>query len=81
MSQSAHEPRPAAVFRKEHDIFSSICAGHATLAAIEDATGYPKTTIIRVAALLVDDDIVTASRVDGELRLVMTWRGPRPGFD
>ena len=81
MSQSAREPRPAAVFRKGHDIFSSICAGYATFDAIEDVTGYPRTTIIRVAALLVDDNVVTASRVDGELRLAMTRRGSRPGFD
>ena len=81
MSQSAHEPRPAAILRKGHDICNSICAGHATLAAIEDATGYPKTTIIRVAALIVEDNIVTVSLVDGELRFAMTCRGPRPGFD
>jgi DNA-binding IclR family transcriptional regulator len=81
MRNSADEPRPAAVFRKGHDIFNSICLGHSTLAAIEDATGYPRTTIIRIAALLVEDNIVTASRIDGELRLTMTWRGPSQGFD
>lgn len=76
MAMPSHAPRPIAVFLKGHEIFGSIAAGRSTIAEIADATGFPATTILRVAALLVEDRIVTAHVADDDLRLTMTYRGP-----
>jgi hypothetical protein len=77
MAMPPHAPRPIAVFLKGHEIFGSIAAGRSTIAEIADATGFPPTTILRVTALLVEDEIVTAHIVEGDLRLAMTYRGPQ----
>jgi DNA-binding IclR family transcriptional regulator len=76
MTTIPHEPRPIAVFLKGHEIFGAIAAGRSTIAEIADATGFPPTTVLRVAALLVDDRIITAHIVGDSLRLTMTYRGP-----
>jgi len=74
-----HEPQPIAITLKSEAIFGSIAAGRSTIAAIADATGFPATTILRVAALLVEDQSVTAHVAGGDLCLAITGRGPLAG--
>lgn len=76
MAVTPHEPRPIAVFLKVHEISGSIAAGRSTIAEIADTTGFPPSTILRIAALLVEDEIVIADTRQGDLHLTMTYRGP-----
>src|SRR3546814_11069053 len=76
MTMSPHEPRPVGVFLKGLEIFRSITAGHATIAEISDATGFSASTILRIAALLVADNIVAPHVVGRDLHLTLTYRGP-----
>lgn len=57
-------PRASGIAAKKSDILDAVRRGHDTIAAIGRATGYPATTVIRVAALMVDEQVITAKRID-----------------
>jgi DNA-binding IclR family transcriptional regulator len=68
------DQKPTAVFLKGLEIYRAICAGNSTVEAVVHATGLPATTILRVSALLVDDERIEAHVANGQLRLTMRFR-------
>lgn len=55
-------------------ILNSIAAGVELISHLSQATALPATTIIRTAAILIDDQIIEATAVGDDVRLSMVPR-------
>lgn len=59
MDQNGAATLPGSVAQKADAVFGAILGGHRDVAAIAGATALPRTTVIRVAALLRDRGAIT----------------------
>jgi DNA-binding IclR family transcriptional regulator len=67
-------PRTADYLLRSTAVLRAVQAGCKMVAELEHATALPQTTVIRVAAVLVDDNILTARWVRGDVELSMALR-------
>lgn len=67
-------PRSADYLFRSSAILRSVQAGCRTVADLNRATCFPPSTIIRVAAQLVADDVLKARWVRGSVELTMAPR-------
>ncbi|QCB55835.1 hypothetical protein E5675_16280 [Sphingopyxis sp. PAMC25046] len=72
-------PRTADYLFRSTAVLRSVEAGCRTIADLEHATALPQTTIVRIAAKLVEDNILTARWVRGDVELSMAARAELRG--
>ena len=62
-------------------IMNSLAAGVDLISELPNATALPITTIIRTAAILVDDEVIVATPEGEDVRLSMRIRMTPPHFE
>lgn len=67
-------PRSADYLFRSTAILRGVQAGCRTVTELEEATALPQTTIIRVAAQLVADDVLKVRWVHNDIELTMAVR-------
>lgn len=68
------KPRSTDYVLRSSSILRSVQAGSNRLSDLETATAMPQTTIVRVAAQLVEDNVLRARWIRGEVELSMAVR-------